>query len=171
MTGAINLMSQGKKRLTANIEDIRALAQLLDEAGLTELEYRYDSVHIRLSKQGRSHPLPAFGANSPAPLEENGSLVTARAHASPIVSRLENLADHAGVVKSPMVGIVYLSPEPNAPPFVSVGDIVNIGDTLVLIEAMKVFNPFKSPVSGKVARVLVGHGVPVEFGEPLMVIE
>lgn len=162
-------MSQGKKRLTANIDDIRALAELLDEAGLSELEYRYDDVHIRLSKQRFINGPFTAGPTFPALVDESTSRVMPPLSA--VAPTPETFANHPGVVKSPMVGIVYLSPEPNAPSYVNVGDTINVGDTLVLIEAMKVFNPIKSPLSGKLTRVLVGHGVPVEFGEPLMIIE
>jgi acetyl-CoA carboxylase biotin carboxyl carrier protein len=87
------------------------------------------------------------------------------------VSESEEFAGHPGVITSPMVGVVYTSESPDAPPFVKVGDSVTEGQTLLLIEAMKVFNPIVAPRSGKVARILVVGGVPVEFGEPLIVIE
>ena len=77
----------------------------------------------------------------------------------------------AGAVTSPMVGTVYVAPEPNAPPFVQIGDVVQEGQTLLIIEAMKVMNPLPSPKAGKVTQVLVDNGDPVEYGEPLMVID
>jgi acetyl-CoA carboxylase biotin carboxyl carrier protein len=83
----------------------------------------------------------------------------------------EDLGKHPGAVLSPMVGIVYLSPEPGSPPFVAVGQTVTTGQTLLLIEAMKTFNQIKAPKSGTVARILVASGTPVEYGEPLVLLE
>ena len=162
-------MSQGKKRLTAHMDEIRALARLLEETGLSELEYRDDAVHVRLSKLRATGPALAGAPHAAYGGEEGAARVGSPGATS--ASARDEIANHPGLVKSPMVGVVYLSPEPNAPPFVGVGDPVGIGDSLLLIEAMKVFNPIKSPVAGKVARILVSHGMPVEFGEPLMVIE
>ena len=83
----------------------------------------------------------------------------------------QDLADHPGAVSSPMVGVAYLSPEPGAPPFVSVGQPVTAGQTLLLIEAMKTFNQIKAPKSGTVSSILVQHSSPVEYGEVLMILE
>ena len=83
----------------------------------------------------------------------------------------DDLSSHPGVVPSPMVGVVYTSPDPDTPVYVKVGDQVAEGDTILLIEAMKVFNPIRAPKAGKVTRILVNGGSPVEFGEPLMIIE
>ncbi|HEC14773.1 MAG TPA: acetyl-CoA carboxylase biotin carboxyl carrier protein, partial [Rhodospirillales bacterium] len=82
-----------------------------------------------------------------------------------------DISVHPGVVVSPMVGMAYTSPDPDTPPYVKVGDQVSEGDTLLLIEAMKVFNPIKAPRAGKVTRILIDTGTPVEFGEPLLIIE
>lgn len=134
---------------------VRKLAELLNDTGLTEIEYGKDDWHIRIAKQG----VPV-------------STVAAPVAAAPATEAAgDNHANHPGAVTSPMVGIVYNSPDPESPPFVKVGDQVNEGDTLLLIEAMKVFNPIKSPKSGKVSRILINSGTPVEFGEPLIIIE
>ncbi len=135
---------------------VRELAQLLDETGLTEIELGRDNWHVRVSKA------PAFSA--PQVTVQPAVGVPAAAAAVPP-------AEHPGAVNSPMVGIVYLAPEDGAAMFVSVGDIVSEGQTLLLIEAMKVFNPITAPAAGKVTSILVSNGAPVEFGEPLLIIE
>ncbi len=134
---------------------VRKLADLLDETGLTEIEYGGKDWHLRVAKTTAAKPATAGDAQ---PVSEWQSVA-------------EAAIDHPGVVVSPMVGVVYITPDPDSPPFVKVGDEVGEGDTLLLIEAMKVFNPIKAPKAGKVTRILVGNGTPVEFGEPLMIIE
>lgn len=134
---------------------VRKLADLLDETGLTEIEYGGKDWHLRVAKTTAAKPVTAGDAQ---PVSEWQSVA-------------EAAIDHPGVVVSPMVGVVYITPDPDSPPFVKVGDEVGEGDTLLLIEAMKVFNPIKAPRDGKVTRILVGNGTPVEFGEPLMIIE
>lgn len=135
---------------------VRMLARLLDETGLTEIEYGRDGWHVRVAK----------GVQAPAP---TGAVPTAAADRE--AADLDDVAGHPGLVTSPMVGVVFMSPEPGAPPFVRVGDQVGVGDTLLLIEAMKVFNPIEAPSAGKVTRVMVTDGTPVEYGEPMLVIE
>ncbi|MBM3952949.1 MAG: acetyl-CoA carboxylase biotin carboxyl carrier protein, partial [Rhodospirillales bacterium] len=90
---------------------------------------------------------------------------------APAGKAADAVADHPGVVKSPMVGVAYTAPDPATPPFIRVGDQVAEGQTLLLIEAMKVFNPIKAPRAGKVARIFIASGTPVEYGEPLVLIE
>jgi acetyl-CoA carboxylase biotin carboxyl carrier protein len=138
---------------------VRKLASLMDETGLTEIEYGIDGMNIRVSKATTAQavaapqPVAAPVAHEPA----------APADIAP--------ADHPGTVKSPMVGVVYTSSDPDAPVFINVGDMVSEGQTLVLIEAMKVFNPIAAPKAGRVVRILIESGSPVEFGEPLVIIE
>lgn len=142
---------------------VRSLAGLLDETGLTEIEYDTGSIRIRVA---RGHaPAPAVFHHAPPPLAAPATAPAAAA-AGP-----EDMSTHPGVVKSPMVGVCYLSPEPGAPAFVRVGDTVQEGQTVLLIEAMKTFNPIRAPKGGKLTRVLVSDGQPVEYGEPLVVIE
>lgn len=134
---------------------IRRLAALLEETGLSEIEYEANGQRIRVGR----HEAPVVGwapAAQPAPV----SVPAPSAEAVP-----------ADAVTSPMVGTVYTSSEPGAPPFVKVGDSVSEGQTLLIIEAMKVMNPLASPRAGKVTRVLITDGQPVEFGEPLLIIE
>jgi acetyl-CoA carboxylase biotin carboxyl carrier protein len=145
-------------RIPIDPDTIRALAAVLVETGLTEIEIADKDSRIRVVRGGGvatgTLPLPAAlsGSGTPAP-------VTADA------------ASHPGAVVSPMVGVAYLSPDPGSAPFVTVGQVVTAGQTLLLIEAMKTFNQIKAPKAGTVAAILVQSGVPVEYGEVLIVLE
>ena len=140
---------------------VRSLAQLLDDTNLTEIEYDTGTLRIRVARQGvpMSHlyaaPMPATAA----PVSQPASV----SH--------DDAANHPGVVTSPMVGVAYLSSDPTAPKFVEVGQTVSAGQTLMLIEAMKTFNTISAPRGGKVTRILVTDSQPVEFGEPLIIVE
>ncbi len=140
-------------------ELIRSLASLLDETKLTEIEYQRDNVRIRVA---RNLP-PQSVALPPAPVAAPVA-VAAASVAAPAP------ADHPGMVPSPMVGTVYLAAEPGARPFIAVGDTVEKGQTLLIIEAMKVMNPLLSPRTGVVKEIVVTEGKPVEYGEPLVII-
>ena len=137
---------------------IRKLAKLLKETGLTEIEFETDDARIRVNA-GASGPVIAAAPAVAAPA------AVAAAAAAPAAE-----GPAAGSVSSPMVGTTYLSPEPNAAAFVKVGDRVAKGQTILIIEAMKVMNPIPAPHAGTVTQILVQDGQPVEFGEPLMVI-
>ena len=143
---------------------VRSLAALLDEHHLTEIEYEGSGLRIRVARNLPSPMMmaPAGYAATPAAPHPGG--------AAPAPGDAE-WAHHPGTVKSPMVGVTYMSPEPGLPPFIGVGDMVSEGQTLLLIEAMKTFNPIRAPRGGKVTAVLVHDGQPVEFGEPLIVVE
>lgn len=143
-----------------NIDEdlVRKLASLMDETGLTEIEYGTNDINIRVSKA-------ATYAAGPA------ALAAAPAIAAPDAETPVDVASHPGTVKSPMVGVVYTSSDPDSPAFVNVGDTVTEGQTLLLIEAMKVFNPILAPKAGRVTQVFVESGSPVEFGEPLVIVE
>ena len=136
---------------------VRALAALLDETGLTEIEVEQDGLRVRVARQHA--PQPARPAVT-VPLTAAASLP---AGIDP--------AQHPGVVTSPMVGTAYRSPEPGAKPFIEVGSTVEAGATLLIIEAMKTMNQIPAPRSGTVIQVLVADGQPVEYGQPLMIIE
>jgi acetyl-CoA carboxylase biotin carboxyl carrier protein len=136
---------------------IRKLAKLLKETGLTEIEFETDDARIRVNA-GATGPMVAAAPALAAP--------AAAAAVAPAAD-----APAAGSVSSPMVGTAYLSPEPNAAAFVKVGDRVAKGQTILIIEAMKVMNPIPAPHAGTVTQILVQDGQPVEFGEPLMIIE
>jgi acetyl-CoA carboxylase biotin carboxyl carrier protein len=137
---------------------VRRLADLLDEVGLTEIEYGEADWHIRVAKGAR-----AGAAAVPA-------VVTSSAAGSAFAGA-DDIANHPGLVKSPMVGVVYLSEKPTEPALVNIGDKVKEGQTVLLIEAMKVFNPIQAPRSGTVTQVFATNEAPVEFGEPLLIIE
>ncbi|MBL8832567.1 MAG: acetyl-CoA carboxylase biotin carboxyl carrier protein [Rhodospirillales bacterium] len=139
---------------------VRRLAKLMEETGLTEIEYQEGAKRLKLGRGAvavaAAHAAPAPSVAKPAP-----------AAAAPAASD----GPPAGAVTSPMVGTCYLSPEPGAPAFVKVGDKVREGQTLVIVEAMKVMNPIRSPRAGVVASIEVQNGSPVEYGEVLLVVE
>ena len=155
-------------RLPVDTDAIRMLADILNETGLTEIEISEGDARIRVARQvtvtqaatvvagpgqaAPAAPVPAAAANDEA--------------AAP-----PDLAAHPGAVRSPMVGIAYLTPEPGAAPFAAVGQAVTAGQTLLLIEAMKTFNQIKAPRAGLLTAILVASGSPVEFGEVLAVVE
>jgi acetyl-CoA carboxylase biotin carboxyl carrier protein len=145
---------------------IRTLAGILTETGLTEIEIAEKDSRIRVARA--SAPAAVSVNGPPPPAVAPAVAATAAPAAAPAIA---DLSKHPGAVLSPMVGIAYLSPEPGAPPFVSQGQVVTAGQVLLLIEAMKTFNQIKAPIAGTVARVLVATGAPVEYGEPLMIVE
>ena len=128
---------------------IRQLAELLDDTNLTEIEVAAGDNRIRVARQG------TMVAAAPA-----AAPVAAAAAAAPAAAAPSDAASHPGAVKSPMVGVVYFAPEPGAAPFISVGSSVSEGQTLMLIEAMKTFNPVRAPRSGKVVSILVDDELP-----------
>ena len=143
---------------------IRSLAKLLDETGLTEIECSAGDQRIRVSRQVAA---PAV-ATSPAPAPAPSPVTNGASHPG---ANGANGHDHPGTLKAPLVGIAYLAAEPGAPPYVRVGDTVTEGQTLMIIEAMKVMNQIRAPRAGRVSRVYVGDAEPVEYGMALMVIE
>lgn len=149
---------------------IEALARLLRENDLTELQVKRDngednSLNVRVS---RAAPAAAAPVQIPAPSEAPPSDAPARQE---VPAAEEDPASHPGAVTSPMVGTVYMQAEPGAASFISVGDNVNEGQTLLIVEAMKTMNHIPAPRSGKVVRILVEDGAPVEFGTPLVILE
>ena len=150
-------------------EAIKQLAKLLDETGLTEIEVAEGEKLIRVNKGGvvLPHAASHHAVNAQSIMSSDPTIPQAANTSAPVAIG----ANHPGAVTSPMVGTVYMAAEPNAPAFISKGASVKAGDTLLIIEAMKVMNPIKSPKSGTVTQVLVENGQPVEFGEVLVVIE
>jgi acetyl-CoA carboxylase biotin carboxyl carrier protein len=149
-------------KLNVDTSLIETLAELLQRTGLTEIEISEGDARIRVVREqptAVAHvphgPWPAQGA---APV----------AVAAPAAGVVES---HPGAVRAPMVGTVYLTPEPGAPPFVSLGDEIREGQTLLIIEAMKVMNPIRAPRGGRLVQLLVNSGDPVEYGELLMIVE
>ena len=135
-------------------ELVRELAALLEETGLGEIEIGDQGRTLRVARNA------VVAAVAQAPAAE-----------APVAAADEDLAAHPGAVNSPMVGTVYVAPEPGASPFVKVGDRVAAGDTLLIVEAMKTMNPIPAPRDGRIARILVANGAPVEFGEALMILD
>lgn len=143
-------------RPTFDPDLIRELAKLLDETGLSEIEIGGNENRVRVARGGTvtqattPAPAPPAPAADPAPAMD---------------------ASHPGAVTSPMVGTVYVSPEPGSPPFIQAGDAVSEGQTLMIIEAMKTMNPIRATRSGTVGRILVENGAPVEYGEVLLLLQ
>jgi acetyl-CoA carboxylase biotin carboxyl carrier protein len=157
---------------------IRALAQILKDTDLTEIELVEKDSRIRVARKMPAAAVPvqmawhgpmqqpqAAAPAAPAPI------VVAQTAAQLAAEESLDLARHPGLVASPMVGVAYLAPEPGQPPFVTLGSKVAQGQTLLLIEAMKTFNQIKAPKAGTVTRILIEPGTPVEYGEPLMIVE
>lgn len=151
---------------------ISKLAEILDKTNLTELEYEDEGCRICLTRDFSARTAPAAYVPAPAAPAAAAPAVSA----APLQAVVETAAEtdyskNPGCVKSPMVGVVYLSADPNTPNYVKAGDSVSEGDIVCLIEAMKTFNPVKAHKAGKVTKILVESGDPVEYGEPLVVIE
>ncbi|MBF9150132.1 acetyl-CoA carboxylase biotin carboxyl carrier protein [Novosphingobium sp. 1Y9A] len=143
---------------------VRELAELLAETGLSEIEVEDGERKIRVARQLTAAPVAQVAVAAPAPV---AAAAPAAAPAAPAAAPVE---DHANAVKSPMVGTCYLAAEPGAANFVSVGQSVKAGETLLIIEAMKVMNPITAPAAGVVKAILVENAQPVEFDQPLVVI-
>ncbi|GAA5265826.1 acetyl-CoA carboxylase biotin carboxyl carrier protein [Acidiphilium sp. MT5] len=153
--------------LTFDPDALRALATLLIDSGLTEIELEEGDRRLRLART-------LVQAQAPAPI----MVQAAPEAANPVISSTPTVspdaadpARHPGAVKSPMVGVAYLAPEPGAAPFIAVGQTVSAGQTLLLIEAMKTFNQIKAPRAGTITRILITAGQPVEYDEPLVILE
>jgi acetyl-CoA carboxylase biotin carboxyl carrier protein len=146
----------------ANIdgESVKQLAAILTETGLTEIEYDTGTLRIKVVRGGVTQVMAA-----PAMMTAPGAAAAAPAVAS------TDLASNPNALKSPMVGVVYMAPEPGAAPFIKVGDSVAEGQTVLIVEAMKTFNQVKAHKAGKVTQIMVADKNPVEYGEPLMLIE
>ena len=158
-----------KRPQESDIEFIKALAELLRANDLTEIEVNRDygdddAMTVRVARQLTAAPVaaaPVHVAAAPAPI----------AAPAPAAAAAADPAEDPGVVPSPMVGTAYLQPEPDAPSFVKVGDVVTEGQTILIIEAMKTMNQIAAPRAGRVKRILVTDGQPVEFGAPLFILE
>ena len=158
-----------KDHTTADVAFIQALAELLNSNGLTEISVKReygdnDTLNVKVSKQTITTAAPMMAAPAQA-------AVAAAPAAAPAAAASNDPSDHPGAVASPMVGTAYLAPEPGAPAFVTVGQQVTVGQTVLIIEAMKTMNQIPAPATGTVKRILVADGDPVEYGAPLMIIE
>jgi len=148
-------MAKPPKPPLVDHELIHELTRLLDETGLTEIEIEHDGQRVRVART------PVAAPRAEMPLQPVGELA-----AAPL-----DLSKHPGVVISPMVGTAYAAPEPGAKPFIDIGSKVKAGDTLLVVEAMKTMNQIPAPRAGTVIQILFEDGQPVEFGEPLVIIE
>jgi acetyl-CoA carboxylase biotin carboxyl carrier protein len=148
--------------LSFDPKTLRDLAELLNETGLSEIELAEGDRKVRLARAIAPLNVPVMAA-APATAPIALTLPADALKADP--------AKHPGIVKSPMVGIAYLSAEPGTAPYISIGQSIEAGATLLLIEAMKTFNQIKAPKSGVVKQILVASGAPVEYDEPLLIIE
>ena len=162
-----------KKNHDGDVSFVKALAELLRANDLTELEVMReygdnDTLNVRVARQITAAPVVAAAPVAAAPAPAAATPASARAPAS---APAEDPSQHPGAVTSPMVGTIYLAAEPGAPNFVSVGDKVTEGQTVLIVEAMKTMNHIHAPNAGTVKRILVDDGAPVEFGAPLLIIE
>ncbi len=139
---------------------IRKLADILGETNLSEIEVERDGLRIRVARQLNISAAPAVAAAQPAP-----------AAAPAPAAKPTNNDSHPGSVKSPMVGTAYLSPAPNTPQFIDIGSVVQQGQTIMIVEAMKTMNNIPAPKAGRITEILIEDGQPVEYGEPLVIIE
>ena len=144
---------------------IKELSQLLDETGLTEIEIEQDGARVRVARAALTSAAPAVAI---APLHTTATPVAPASIEAPAAI---DPAKHPGLVVSPMVGTAYIAPEPGAKPFIEIGAKVKAGDTLLIVEAMKTMNQIPAPRAGTVIQILFEDGQPVEFGEPLVIIE
>ncbi len=161
--------------LAINEKAVEKLAHILNDTNLTEIEYEEHDCRIRVSRHIEA-PLTAPIASSVLPTDSVAThdsvstIAPSTQPDDPEVSRDMDLSIHPGVVKSPMVGTVYLAAQPDAPNFINEGDTVSKGDTLLIIEAMKVMNPIRAPQSGKIEKILAKTSEPVEYDDPLVLI-
>ncbi|MCL4716736.1 MAG: acetyl-CoA carboxylase biotin carboxyl carrier protein [Hyphomonadaceae bacterium] len=156
-------MSDKKQAIDPDL--VRELAKIISDSGLSEIEVEHGELRLRIARTLTAAAAPVTHMVA-AP-----AAAAAPAAPPPAAAPAAEAAAHPGAVPSPMVGTAYLSPEPGAPTFVKVGDMVTQGQTLMVVEAMKTFNPIPAPRAGKVTAVLVNDAQPVEYGEPLVIIE
>jgi acetyl-CoA carboxylase biotin carboxyl carrier protein len=162
-----------KKPQGIDPELVRELASILSDSGLSEIEVEHGELRLRLARTMTAVHAPTHMVQVPQ------AVAAAPVAVAPVATTPSSVApapaaeakSHPGAVTSPMVGTAYLSPEPEAPPFVRIGDTVTQGQTIMVVEAMKTFNPIPAPRAGKVTAILVSDAQPVEFGEPLAIIE
>jgi acetyl-CoA carboxylase biotin carboxyl carrier protein len=160
------MSEENKKNMHVDIELVRQLAAVLDETNLTEIEVEDGDRKVRVARKVSAAPVayaaPAPVAAAPLAVAAPASMPSDPASITPA---------HENAVKSPMVGTAYLAAEPGAKPFIAVGSQVKAGDTLIIVEAMKVMNPIAAPHGGTVKAILIENGQPVEFDQPLVVVE
>ncbi len=171
---AADMPKEAKRTLNIDTALIETLAELLQRTGLTEIEVNEGDIKIRVAKEPAPihASLPAMAAPAPAHVQPAvQAAAPPSAEAAPAKTQGAADNDHPGAVRAPMVGTAYLTPEPGADPFVSVGSEVQEGQTLLIVEAMKVMNPIRAPRGGRIAKIMVTNGDPVEYDELLLIID
>ena len=163
------MSSDSRPRAPISSKLVRELAEILRETDLSEIEVERGDLRLKIARQLQSAPVVQHVA-APAPAPAAAAPVPAAAPAAAAAAPAEAAVVNADAVKSPMVGTAYLKPNTDADNFVKVGDTVKQGDTILLVEAMKTFNPITAEKSGKITEILVEDGQPVEYGEPLFVL-
>ncbi len=156
-------MSDKKQAIDPDL--VRELAKIISDSGLSEIEVEHGDLRLRIARTLTAAPMTHMVAA--APVAHAPAAPPPAAGPAPVA----DAAAHPGAVPSPMVGTAYLSPEPGAPVFIKIGDTVTAGQTLMVVEAMKTFNPIPAPRAGKIAAILVNDAQPVEYGEPLVILE
>ncbi|MGB0818390.1 MAG: acetyl-CoA carboxylase biotin carboxyl carrier protein [Candidatus Puniceispirillaceae bacterium] len=168
-------MTSKSKSFTTETKLVRELAIIFDEKDLTELELETDDISIRLARSQNDQQIVTMPQQAVGPhAQHSAPAVVSTPDAISETSTnttSSDLSAHEGAVLSPMVGTVYLAPEPGAADFINEGDVVKKGQTLFIVEAMKVMNPITAPTSGKVTKILVENAQPIEFDQPLAIIE
>ncbi len=159
-------MSDKKQAIDPDL--VRELAKIISDSGLSEIEVEHGDLRLRIARTLTAAAAPVTHMVAAAPAVAHAPAAPPPA-ASPAPAA--DAATHPGAVPSPMVGTAYLSPEPGAPVFIKIGDTVTAGQTLMVVEAMKTFNPIPAPRAGKITAILVADAQPVEYGEPLVIIE
>lgn len=156
------------KKQAIDPELVRELAKIISDSGLSEIEVEHGELRLRIARTLTAAAAPVTHMVAAAPASVAPPAAPPPAAAAPAAAEA---ASHPGAVPSPMVGTAYLSPEPGAPAFIKVGDTVTAGQTLMVVEAMKTFNPIPAPRAGKITAILVSDAQPVEYGEPLVILE
>ncbi len=164
------------QKFSIDSKAVRQLAEILSDTNLGEIEYEEKGNRIRVARPASPAPMPmpmqSFAPMPAAPAAPvSAPIAAAPATDAPAPAVSVSDKDHPGVVTSPLVGTAYLSPEPGAAPFVKEGSSVQEGDTLMIVEAMKVMNPIKATKSGTVSKICISDATPVEFGDPLIIVE
>ncbi len=156
------------KKQAIDPELVRELAKIISDSGLSEIEVEHGELRLRIARTLTAAVAPVTHMVAAAAAPVAAPAAPPPAAAPPAAAEA---ASHPGAVPSPMVGTAYLSPEPGAPAFIKIGDTVTAGQTLMVVEAMKTFNPIPAPRAGKITAILVSDAQPVEYGEPLVILE
>ena len=168
-------MTSKSKSFTTETKLVRELATIFDEKDLAELELETDNISIRLARGQKDQQIVTMPHQAVGPHTQHSApavVSTPDAIGETSTNKTSSdLSDHEGAVLSPMVGTVYLAPEPGAADFITEGDVVKKGQTLFIVEAMKVMNPITAPTGGRVTRIVVENAQPIEFDQPLAIIE